>query len=245
MHTPLPVILRAIVSVVAAHESFFIFYSEGGPHVRLRVKGDAVETVHAEVRAALTSFSDVRWVPAAYERENLRYGGVDHIGDAETVFISSSRLAASMWQSGQLEGRAARVPQALALMGAMYQAAGMSKAAAAACAVLQADSLLSVLYSRKDAQNLRELAESTQREHLETARRAIDAGCRFSRQGEAHPRLTELLDQGERRGLGRAPLVGPPADQVRVALLASLNRDQRLERLAELRLGDGAKALMP
>lgn len=89
-------------------EWFFIRYGEGGPHLRIRVRGDAGEL--AEPLATLAS--KLPSVPGpwtadaerngrahgtvhaiAYEPETERYGGASALPIAEEVFVHSTRIA--------------------------------------------------------------------------------------------------------------------------------------------------------
>lgn len=110
---------------------FFVRYSEGGPHLRLRVRG-APQTLDAVVAPALQTLwagrnaglpcddgsailrsAVVRLVP--YEPELDRYGGIKAIAVAEEGFWISSRCAFELIRS-TMSGRPARLGQALLTM---------------------------------------------------------------------------------------------------------------------------------
>jgi thiopeptide-type bacteriocin biosynthesis protein len=84
---------------------FFVRYGEGGPHVRLRLRGareillsrvvpaleqKAVRWRRTGSRARKVRFSDLAWI--AYEPEMDRYGGSRGMGVAERLADASSRM---------------------------------------------------------------------------------------------------------------------------------------------------------
>ncbi|MFC9294226.1 thiopeptide-type bacteriocin biosynthesis protein [Streptomyces sp. NPDC057011] len=74
---------------------FFIRYSEGGPHLRIRVRG-LDEGPALELRAALGDLAkgrDGRVEEVEYVPETERYGGPAALPVAEQVFVRSTRLA--------------------------------------------------------------------------------------------------------------------------------------------------------
>lgn len=74
---------------------FFIRYSEGGPHLRVRVRGldyAAVLELRAEL-ALLVKERDGRLAEVAYVPETERYGGPGALPVAEEVFVRSTRVA--------------------------------------------------------------------------------------------------------------------------------------------------------
>ena len=92
----LPAVLAGVAPVASgAARWFFIFYGEGGPHLRVRLwLPDAACTGHLaalSAAAAAAGCEDVRNIP--YEPEVARYGGAPCLLAAEAVFEASSRLA--------------------------------------------------------------------------------------------------------------------------------------------------------
>lgn len=75
---------------------FFIRYGEDGPHVRLRLRGEA-EVLEGRVWAALVEHVRggpvVRLARVPYEPETARYGGPDALAVAERHFADSSATA--------------------------------------------------------------------------------------------------------------------------------------------------------
>ncbi|MFD9405886.1 thiopeptide-type bacteriocin biosynthesis protein [Streptomyces sp. NPDC059989] len=74
---------------------FFIRYNEGGPHLRVRVRG-LDDGAALELRAALDVLAkgrDGRLAEVAYVPETERYGGPAALPVAEEVFVRSTRVA--------------------------------------------------------------------------------------------------------------------------------------------------------
>jgi thiopeptide-type bacteriocin biosynthesis protein len=105
---------------------FFVRYSEGGPHIRLRFRASShcleqhlrplVEGMAATAAASGLEaiVSHVVWQP--YERELERYGGTHAIRIAERFFCDSSRLALAVLQRSAGSARPYRLGQALVAM---------------------------------------------------------------------------------------------------------------------------------
>lgn len=118
---------------------FFVRYTEGGPHIRLRLRSRQ-ETLEREVWPALTEYVARRsydlqseWVGhggervsqsngllhahwVAYERELERYGGFDGVTLAEDIFHISSESAIRLLRGTAPEDRPTRLGRALLAM---------------------------------------------------------------------------------------------------------------------------------
>lgn len=111
---------------------FFIRYSENGPHVRFRLRGEEDvlrDTVKPELRAHVRDAlppdlhpgereegpdAPIRWVP--YERETNRYGGPRGVKLAEQFFHCSSEAALRLLEGCRGQGRSARLGKGLLSM---------------------------------------------------------------------------------------------------------------------------------
>jgi thiopeptide-type bacteriocin biosynthesis protein len=119
-------ILDAVAPVAAeclrrrwARCAFFLRYTAGGPHLRLRLlgrPGDLGAHVRPliEDRVAAGVVRGVDWVP--YEPELDRYGGPAGVEVAERLFADSSRLAIELLAGLAADDRAARLGKALLAM---------------------------------------------------------------------------------------------------------------------------------
>lgn len=120
---------------------FFIRYSEGGHHVRLRLHGRGKD-VGSELRSALASLvslkspegspnvsqkphspqvqlTKVNWIP--YEPEFDRYGGVDGVAVAERFFHLSSETTFALLRDGSHHDDSTRLGRALLCMVVLSQ----------------------------------------------------------------------------------------------------------------------------
>jgi thiopeptide-type bacteriocin biosynthesis protein len=150
-------LVRAVAPVAArAHRWFFIYYAEGGMHVRCRLQGPTsrlgalLPALHDAALAAGASAV----VPARYERELLRYGGADAIEAAETVFWRSSELAVALQAEDALARRGAAVGWGGLLTAGAYAVAGWQGATARARAQRYGESLSQVLSRTARSANL-------------------------------------------------------------------------------------------
>ncbi|WP_354644090.1 thiopeptide-type bacteriocin biosynthesis protein [Kitasatospora camelliae] len=124
-----------------AADWFFIRYGEGGPHLRVRVRGLAAAD-QAELGAALERFAkerpavagpwpsghgELREVP--YRPETQRYGGAAALPVAEEVFVASTRTAVTALR--RLPSGEQRLAVAADLAQATAFALGMDRLAAA------------------------------------------------------------------------------------------------------------------
>jgi thiopeptide-type bacteriocin biosynthesis protein len=178
---------------------FFVRYSEGGPHIRLRLFGrrefleEHVRPLILEGASSFTAIhSGVRSIPIPYEPEFDRYGGPEGIALAERFFHASSNTAFALLQGiGPTDG-SARLGKALLAMVVLTHAFYPDRADAAA--FLQ-------LYGTR---YLRSFARSEG--HRESFRRAFDEA--FRRQAE---HLTQYVVEGWAR-LERGESVSPTLD---------------------------------
>jgi len=128
-----------LAQLLEAHGAdwFFIRYGEGGPHLRIRVRGAAAHLAGplADLAAKLPSIAgpwpsthgDVHEVP--YMPETARYGGVAALPIAEEVFVHSTRVA--LRAIAQTPRRAARLTTATDLAVVTALALGPGEAGAA------------------------------------------------------------------------------------------------------------------
>ncbi|HVF05964.1 MAG TPA: thiopeptide-type bacteriocin biosynthesis protein [Frankiaceae bacterium] len=87
-------IADAVLPAVAGGDWFYVRYWEGGPHLRVRVRGAA-----PEVDRALREWAEPRGGRVeviAYEPETARYGGPDGLALSESFFRESSEVAAAV-----------------------------------------------------------------------------------------------------------------------------------------------------
>ena len=83
------------VATGAIKRWFFIRYSEGGEHLRLRLDG-AGSALLAEWSAAVRAATGLTVTVGSYEPEVIRYGGPSQLAAAETVFCTSTQLALAL-----------------------------------------------------------------------------------------------------------------------------------------------------
>lgn len=137
-------LLDGLVAAGDATEWFFIRYGEGGPHLRIRVRGlgaaaaaglPAALARAAEERPAVAGswpsrHGEVRTVE--YVPETHRYGGPRALPTAEQVFVISSRIAVEALRAiTRTPGGSARLTVAADLAHATAAALGMDRLAAA------------------------------------------------------------------------------------------------------------------
>lgn len=137
-------LLEVVKPIVACCEArcwsqrwFFVRYSEGGSHVRLRIAA-SVETLEEKIELLVADYSEssgivtrVEWVP--YEPELERYGGTLGVALAEYQFIASSRTALDLigdWRAQRDGDRRVRLGKALLAMLVQLHAFSLSRARA-------------------------------------------------------------------------------------------------------------------
>ena len=131
------VIRRVVAPLVRTHRErmagwFFIRYSLGGNHVRLRLRGDLVESWAPAAVAVAASGLVQRVEPAVYEPEVERYGGGAGVAAAEDLFEVSSQAALDLLATLPKADRSARLGVGLAatLCGLQTFVDGAAEAAA-------------------------------------------------------------------------------------------------------------------
>jgi thiopeptide-type bacteriocin biosynthesis protein len=141
-----------LVPLLQDHQWFYVRYWETGPHLRIRIRGEAdvadqireliaaedypvqeidPEKYYAGLGATTTTWlphGDVRGVP--YVPETERYGGVDALPAAEELFCRSSEVAIAVLRSAQ--SLSAKLTAAMQLAMATTKALGLDRPAAAA-----------------------------------------------------------------------------------------------------------------
>lgn len=97
-------LLTGLRDDAALTDWFFIRYAEGGPHLRVRMRGASQATVDVvaaalatSIRASGSAHGEVRH--PAYEPETERYGGPAAIAVAEDIFCRSTDLALAILTS--------------------------------------------------------------------------------------------------------------------------------------------------
>ncbi|MFJ9608380.1 thiopeptide-type bacteriocin biosynthesis protein [Kitasatospora sp. NPDC101176] len=121
---------------------FFIRYNEGGPHLRIRLRGPGAPGQADGLAAALTGLATRRTPPdgtraarhgevtaVPYAPETERYGGPALLPIAEEVFVHSSRTAVRALTAAP--AAATRLPVALDLAHTTAHALGLDELAAA------------------------------------------------------------------------------------------------------------------
>lgn len=121
-----PVINRCVGAGIAS-KAFFVRYSDGGPHIRLRVlptagRATAVRSVIESVceRGTPSGGLPIQW--SVYVPETARYGGSCALAASETLFHASSQVSLAMLDGVIAADRSARTGRALGLSLAMCQA---------------------------------------------------------------------------------------------------------------------------
>jgi thiopeptide-type bacteriocin biosynthesis protein len=113
---------EAVVPAVAGADWFFIRYWEGGPHLRVRLRGSDDEG--AALEGALRAWAEPRGgsvAAIAYEPETQRYGGPEGLAVSERFFRESSEVAATVVAKAPAGGP--RTGVALDLLVAFFLAA--------------------------------------------------------------------------------------------------------------------------
>ena len=113
---------------------FFLRYTAGGPHIRLRFYGRSAD-LDRRVRPLLVerageAVHEIAWSP--YEPELDRYGGPAGVAVAERLFEDSSRLALALVPEIPSQDRSARLGKALLSILALVHVFVGDRAAAAA-----------------------------------------------------------------------------------------------------------------
>jgi thiopeptide-type bacteriocin biosynthesis protein len=194
---------------------FFIRYFEGGPHIRVRVRGDAeILDEHVAPLLSRRAGSALRWVP--YQPETERYGGTEGLELAECLFQESTRAALLITRN--IDGdRSARLGKVLLSMIVFVY-------------VFTRKPQNAYLYSRDYARNyLRTVAREEDAARPLTS--AFDVG--YSRQAELLSAV--ILDAWER--LEENAGIFPALDDYRLALEETRSRLESL-------LGAGRLATM-